>query len=125
MAFPIALGAGIAGAAFQQRRPIAWSRGGSSQLIDPVGFPPDPGESARPEEAILAIPVYLADVQDHPRPSPWGTIGVVCFSSWSVHSEVNDMHGDQPSGDSVKLMSEVRMASQVSFDALLRAMHER
>lgn len=123
--FLVKLGEGIAGAAYQQRRPIAWARGvGKSRLIEPVAYVPDPADASEPEQAedaIFAIPVYHILLQDHRRPSPWGTIGVVSFSSWSGFSEVHPMAGEPPPDASLALSSDVRKIAQGLFIGLLDA----
>ena len=123
--FLVKLGGGIAGAAFQQRRPVAWARGvGTSRLIEPVPYlrdPEDPSEPNRAEDAIFAIPVYHSQLQDDRRPSPWGAIGVVSFSSWSGFSEINPLAGDAPPAESLAMSSDARVVAQGLFNALLDA----
>jgi predicted phosphodiesterase len=88
--FDIQLGDGIAGAAFQQCRAIAWANAPEqSRLLQPKRYPYEPGEDEGLERAILAIPVY----HDHTLqpPSPWNAIGVVSYSSWGALSKIPTM----------------------------------
>jgi hypothetical protein len=83
--FLIPLGDGIAGAAFQRRSVVTWAK----QANGTVFIKPIPDLEAGAElQAILAVPVYHPHEQDKPRPSPWGTIGVVTFGSSSPASKV-------------------------------------
>jgi len=88
--FHIPLGDGLAGAAFQQCRTIAWSNApDQSALVQPKPYPYEPGEDAEAERAIVAIPVYHD--QTLRPPSPWNAIGVVSYSSWGTLSKIPTM----------------------------------
>jgi hypothetical protein len=83
--FLIPLGDGIAGAAFQRRSIVPWAmQGGGTPFIKPI---PNPNFEVE-LRSILAVPVYHPQEQDKPRPSPWGTIGVVSFASSSPASKI-------------------------------------
>src|SRR6185312_5120786 len=92
--FHVPLGAGLAGAAFQQRRTIAWANvPEQSPSVRPKQYPYEPNEDEGPEHAIVAIPVYY-DPGVRPL-SPWNAIGVVSYSSWGELSKIPTM-GDAP-----------------------------
>lgn len=116
----IPYGDGVSGAAFQQRRIIAWSRGavisdarGSApSLITPVHYPPTkdgPVETLN----VLALPVYHTGSEDARRPPPWATIGVVTVDSSSYASTIKDMDDGQ--------RRVLRALTQAQVDEIVRA----
>ncbi|MCL2715917.1 MAG: metallophosphoesterase [Alphaproteobacteria bacterium] len=83
--FSVGPGNGIAGAAFLKRVIVPWARKSKrSGFAKPVLDEDPEGDF----QAILAVPLFHPREQDNPRPSPWGTIGVVCFSSSSSACKV-------------------------------------
>lgn len=91
-AFEIKLGDGVAGAAFQQRRIVPWSRGDTGPaFIRPVPYPHRSGEVAMPFSAMLSIPIFHPTEQDNPHPSPWSVIAVVGFATTEASSRIPAM----------------------------------
>jgi len=83
--FSVGLGNGIAGAAFLKRVIVPWTRKNKrSGFAKPV-LEENPDSDF---QAILALPLFHPREHDNPRPSPWGTIGVVAFSSSSSACKV-------------------------------------
>ncbi|CCD92065.1 conserved hypothetical protein [Bradyrhizobium sp. ORS 375] len=117
--FSIPYGDGVSGAAFQQRRIIAWSHrgvisdpeGAAKSLITPVPYPPteEGGEAVH----VLALPVYHTGTEDERRPPPWATIGVVTVDSSSYASSIKDMDDKQ------RLL--LRTLAQAQMDNIIRA----
>ncbi len=112
--FRIALGDGIAGTAFQQRRTVPWSDlARHSPFIEPEPYPEFNGEQAMDMKTMIAIPVYHPVTADNkPSPPPWSAIGVVCFSSSSEASNVAGMCTPTPDAESEKRMAAVRALAQ-------------
>ncbi|MGJ5175985.1 metallophosphoesterase family protein [Bradyrhizobium oligotrophicum] len=117
--FSIPYGDGVSGAAFQQRRTIAWSHRGvisdpqgvAQSLITPVPYPPtEDGDEA---VHVLALPVYHTGTEDARRPPPWATIGVVTVDSSSYASSIKDMDDKQ------RLL--LRALAQAQMDNIIRA----
>jgi hypothetical protein len=118
--FGIPYGDGVSGAAFQQRRIIAWSRGavisdlqGSApSVITPVPYP-----AAKEGEVealnVLALPVYHTGSEDARRPPPWATIGVVTIDSSSYASPIKGMDDRQ--------RRRLRTLAQAQTDSIVRA----
>lgn len=113
-AFEIKLGDGIAGAAFQQRRIVPWSRGGQGPaFVRPVPYPhPDGGHVELPFSAMLSIPVYHPLEEDNRRPSPWSVIAVVAFATSAPTSKIPAMLNPILSKQSQKTLRTVRALSQ-------------
>ncbi|MBR1135426.1 MULTISPECIES: metallophosphoesterase family protein [Bradyrhizobium] len=117
--FSIPYGDGVSGAAFQQRRTIAWSHGGvisdpegvAKSLITPVPYPP--AEADDEAVHVLALPVYHTGTEDARRPPPWATIGVVTVDSSSYASSIKDMDDKQ------RLW--LRTLAQAQTDKIIRA----
>jgi 3',5'-cyclic AMP phosphodiesterase CpdA len=90
MTFGVPYGDGVSGAAFQQRRIIAWSQAAIAErpehsarsLIKPVPHPA-PTEGQIEMVNVLALPIYHSELEDARRPPPWATIGVVTIGSSS------------------------------------------
>jgi len=119
--FKIPYGDGVSGAAFQQRRIIAWNRGqvtsdpddSAPSLITPV---PYPDEQTGHVEAVnvLALPFYHSGSEDvRRRPPPWTAIGVVTFDSSSYDSPINRMDDAQRRW--------LRAAAQAQADVIVKA----
>jgi len=81
----VGLANGIAGAAFLMRLIMPWATQHSR-----TGFlKPTPGGNPDGNfQAILAVPLFHPSEQKGPRPSPWGTIGVVRIGSSSLKCAV-------------------------------------
>jgi 3',5'-cyclic AMP phosphodiesterase CpdA len=118
--FKIPYGDGVSGAAFQQRRIIAWNRGavtsdprGSARsLITPV---PYPDSVSGPADAIsvLALPVYHSGSEEVRQPPPWTAVGVVTIDSSSDASPINAMDDAQ--------RRRLRLLAQVQMDKIVQA----
>jgi len=88
------LGAGVAGAAFLQRRVLTWGADpDSDSMIKP--FPA--GQSVR---RVLALPIYHWSKDDKGAlrldTDPGAVIGVVTLGSDVVDSRIAECHGDDP-----------------------------
>jgi hypothetical protein len=122
-AFPMPYGDGVGGAAFQQRRIIAWSHelARSSPvhvgraLIKPLVYPP-PAEGAVEMVSVLALPIYHSGNEDERRPSPWTAIGVVTISSSSYASPIRGMNDQQ--------RRDLRAAAQIQMDRMVKSVME-
>jgi 3',5'-cyclic AMP phosphodiesterase CpdA len=116
--FEMPYGDGVGGAAFQQRRIVAWSHDPAiskpfgSALITPLNYPP-PAEGAVDMKSVLALPVYHFGSEDGRRPSPSLAIGVVTIGSSSYASPIRGM--------SDKQRSLLRGAAQIQVDHMIRA----
>ncbi|MGE0417392.1 MAG: metallophosphoesterase [Acetobacteraceae bacterium] len=118
--FRIGLGDGIAGAAFQQRRSVPWSRASAySPYIVPVPYDGPSPQDAVQLSTTLAVPVYHADCADLPRPPPWSAIGVLCFSSSSPASKVTGMCTLTPQPDSLVRLRTARDLAHMAVDRVL------
>ena len=118
--FQIDLGAGIAGAAFQQRRILPWGTWARRSYIEPVPHPVYEGEPRVDLINLLAVPVYHSDVQDLKRPPPWGTIGVVSFGSSSEASRIAALN--QQTGQSNELRRALRGLAQTHVLAIVECL---
>jgi predicted phosphodiesterase len=122
--FRMRLGQGIAGAAFLQRRTVAWAKGSNaSPLIKPVAYPDKRGGIAGIPEAILAIPIFHDAVQDEVRPPPWAAIGTVSFSSSSPHSAVYTIDPVADPANADALTGLVRKVAQGWFNGMLQTVY--
>jgi 3',5'-cyclic AMP phosphodiesterase CpdA len=118
--FKIPYGDGVSGAAFQQRRVIAWNsdwakfapEGTAYSLITPVAYPDPPGVKLDPV-SVLALPVYHSGREDDGRPPPWAMIGVVTVDSSSHASPIKDM-GKEKAGD-------LQIVVQAQIDEIITA----
>jgi hypothetical protein len=118
--FTMPYGDGVGGAAFQQRRIVAWSEQpvagnparSARALITPVTYPP-PTEGAINMVNVLALPVYHSGNEDDRQPSPWTAIGVVTISSSSYASPIRGM------GDRQRRL--LRAAAQTQMDQMVQA----
>jgi hypothetical protein len=112
--FTIPLGGGIAGAAFQQRRSIAWSEAATEiSLIRPE---PHPDSHDLKLRNVLALPVYHDSVKDDRQPPPSGAIGVVTIGSSSDASPVAALTADN--GDAQERRNELRRLAQTRFEQI-------
>lgn len=117
--FVIPLGDGIAGAAFQRRSIVPWAKHVSgSPFIKPIVNPASPVEL----RAILAVPVYHPMEQDKPRPSPWGTIGVVAFGSASTASKVPPLVKGDLSEENQEKLTILRAVAQSHIYGMVTAL---
>ncbi len=122
--FQVPFGDGLSGAAFQQRRIIAWSTDSMASrpphtarsLIKPVPHPA-PADGSIEMVNVLALPVYHSDTEDLRRPPPWAAIGVVTISSSSYASPIVGMDDGQ--------RRRLRTAAQTQADSILRPMRGR
>jgi 3',5'-cyclic AMP phosphodiesterase CpdA len=117
--FKIPYGGGVTGAAFQQRRIIAWSRQPVNEDLQdsaPSLIAPDPTFSADPVEIvnILALPVYHSGSEDLRRPPPWATIGVVTIGSSSYASTFSGLDDAQ--------RRRLRSAAQTQMDSIVQVL---
>jgi 3',5'-cyclic AMP phosphodiesterase CpdA len=120
--FKIPYGDGVSGAAFQQRRIIAWNSGSvtndledsAASLITPV---PYPEEKADERVNVLAVPFYHSGWENIQRPPPWTTIGVVTFDSSSHASPINGMDDTQ--------RRRLRAAVQAQADIIVQALKRK
>jgi hypothetical protein len=115
--FLIPLGDGIAGAAFQRRSIVPWAKQASgTAFIKPT---PNPGVELR---TILAVSVYHPREQDKPRPSAWGTIGVVSFGSSSPASKVPQLLNRQLSAEAAEMLKILRGLAQAHVYDIVTAL---
>jgi predicted phosphodiesterase len=120
--FKIPYGDGVSGAAFQQRRIIAWNlgsvtsdpEGSAVSLITPV---PYPDEQADERVNVLALPFYHPGSEDIQQPPPWTAIGVVTFDSSSHASPINGMDDAQ--------RRRLRAAVQAQADIIVQALQRK
>jgi predicted phosphodiesterase len=119
--FPIPLGDGIAGAAFQQRRCIMWAA--ENPEISPFIHPhhTESAEDGTKLVAHLAIPVYHPSAQDEARPSPWSAIGVVSFGSSSMASRIPPLCDIKPNRLTQETIADARRFAQTHVQAILDA----
>ena len=118
--FAIPLGDGIAGAAFQQRRPVAWANMRTqSPLIMPIPYLPGEEDGRYDEQATICVPVYHDKMQDEERPSPWAAIGVIAYGSTSLASKIPPMCNRVLSKDHKELLNDVRAWAQTFTNAIV------
>ena len=118
--FEIPYGDGVSGAAFQQRRIIAWSRGevtsdpkgAAPSLITPVDYP-DAADGTYDALNVLALPVYDVGSEDDRQPPPWAVIGVVTIDSSSYACPIKEMDDKQ--------LLFLRVLMQAQMDKIVRA----
>lgn len=118
--FKIPYGDGVSGAAFQQRRIIAWNRGAvtsdprdsAPSLITPVPYP-DAALGPTDTINVLALPVYHSGSEEVRQPPPWAAIGVVTFDSSSDASPINAMDDAQ--------RRRLRVLAQAQVDKIVQA----
>lgn len=121
--FRIGLGDGVAGAAFQQRRSVPWSRASAySPYIVPVPYDGPSPQDAVQLSTTLAVPVFHPDCADLPRPPPWAAIGVLCFSSSSPASKVTGMCTLTPQPDSLARLRTARDLAHMVTDQVVTAL---
>jgi 3',5'-cyclic AMP phosphodiesterase CpdA len=124
--FDIALGDGIAGVAFQQRRTVPWSAASRlDPFIQPVGYPASAGEPAIKLRTMLAVPVYHPKMANEPHPPPWSAIGAVSFSSTAYNSKVSGMCADHWRPDSDERMTNVRGLAQTLVHSVRECLSAR
>ncbi|MCL2715801.1 MAG: metallophosphoesterase, partial [Alphaproteobacteria bacterium] len=116
--FSVGLGNGIAGAAFLKGGIVPWvwqkSRTGFSH--------PVPQENPDGDfQAMLAVPLVHPMEQDKPRPSPWGTIGVVCFSSSSSACKIPSLLNEVLPDQDQNIMNFLRLSLNSSVHRMFRA----
>lgn len=119
--FEIPYGDGVSGAAFQQRRIIAWNQQrladnpphSARSLITPVPLPGCEGQSTKVVN-MLALPVYHSGTEDLRQPHPWAAIGVVTIASSSYASPISGMDDAQ--------RRRLRSAAQTQVDGIVQAM---
>lgn len=119
--FEVPYGDGVSGAAFQQRRIIAWNQQrvadnpshSARSLISPVPLPGCEGKSTEVVN-MLALPVYHSGTEDLRQPPPWAAIGVVTIASSSYASAICGMDDAQ--------RRRLRSAAQTQVDSIVRAM---
>jgi 3',5'-cyclic AMP phosphodiesterase CpdA len=117
--FTIPLGDGIAGAAFQRRSIVPWAQqAGGTIFIKPVPDPTLPIEL----RAILAVPIYHPREQDERQPSPWATIGVVCFSSSSPASKISLLLNQDLAREDEEMLKILRGLAQAHVHGMLTAL---
>jgi hypothetical protein len=119
--FMVPLGAGIAGAAFLQRRAVVWSRGYAHEsLIQPVPHPHGKDEDPVLLEEVVAQPIYHERFQDEQRPPPWATIGVVVVGSDSPASRVRKLMFDDT--EAKELAADIRINAQLAAAKVVDAL---
>jgi len=118
--FEIPLGAGIAGAAFQQRRIVPWGKGtGNPAFVAPVAYPQADGEEVTEMRTMLAVPVYHQTQQNAARPIPGSAIGVVSFGSDSTGSKIAGLLDRTLTEDDGRRLNDVRSAAQSFTNIIL------
>lgn len=116
--FLIPLGDGIAGAAFLRRSVVLWAKETSgSVFIKPM---PNPNSTVE-MRTTLAVPVYHPREQDKPRPSPWGTIGVVSFASSSPASKIPRLLNRELSAEVAEMLTILRGLAQAHVHDMVTA----
>jgi hypothetical protein len=124
--FAIPLGAGIAGAAFQQRRIVPWIASyNTSPFLQPVPYPWEPEGEPPDLGGVLAVPVYLHALSEEKRPPPWATIGVVCFTSSARGGRIAELCNRKLTGENEALLREVRALSQSHVRAILETLRRQ
>lgn len=117
--FSIPLGDGIAGAAFQRRSIVPWAKEISGKMfIKPV---PDPTLAVE-LRTIIAVPIYHPKEEDKPRPSPWGTIGVISFGSSSPASKIPPLLNRDLSPDDEEMLKILRGLGQAHVHKMITAL---
>ncbi|WP_407121462.1 hypothetical protein [Bradyrhizobium sp. STM 3561] len=120
--FAVTSGKGIAGAAFQQRRMIAWGQSWAGEsLVKPVHHPYETDADDVEMACVVALPLYHPTYQDHRRPPPWATIGAVSFGSAAESRQIATLA--EPDVEAAEdLRRELRSAVQVHALAILEAL---
>jgi predicted phosphodiesterase len=119
--FEIPLGAGIAGAAFQQRRIVPWRKGtGNPAFIAPVPYPHTDDEAVTEMRAMLAVPVYHPTQLNAGRPLAGSAIGVLSFGSDAAASKFTGLLNRTLAREDEKRLNAVRGAAQGFLNIVIR-----
>jgi len=115
----VGLGDGIAGAAFLRRSVVPWAEyHARAGLFRPVQDENPDGEW----QTILGVPVYHPGNGLEGAPSLWGTIGVVCVSSSSPGSRIQDLLKDVFLPEDEEIVGSLSVLVQAVGEGLIAAL---